>query len=57
MLDSAKLNDWLQVIGIFAVLGGLIFVGLQMKRDRQIALSESITLAADSRINWPQLVI
>lgn len=57
MLDSAKLNDWLQVIGIFAVLGGLIFVGLQMKQDRQIALSESITLAADSRLNWAQLVI
>jgi len=29
----------MQVIGIFAVVASLIFVGLQMKQDREIALS------------------
>jgi hypothetical protein len=38
-MDSAKLNDWLQVIGLFGVIGSLIFVGLQMKQDREIALA------------------
>jgi len=38
-VNSAKLNDWMQVIGIFAVVVSLIFVGLQMKQDRQIALA------------------
>ena len=38
-MDSAKLNDWLQVVGLFGVIGSLIFVGLQMKQDREIALS------------------
>lgn len=38
-MDSAKLNDWLQVVGLFGVIASLIFVGLQMKQDREIALS------------------
>ena len=38
-MDSAKLNDWLQVIGLFGVIASLIFVGLQMKQDREIAMS------------------
>ena len=38
-MDSAKLNDWLQVVGIFALVASLIFVGLQMRQDREIALS------------------
>ncbi len=38
-MDSAKLNDWLQVAGIFALVASLIFVGLQMRQDREIALS------------------
>jgi len=38
-VNSAKLNDWLQVAGMFALVGSLIFVGLQMKQDHEIALS------------------
>ena len=36
-MDSAKVNDWMQVIGIFALVASLIFVGLQMQQDRRIA--------------------
>ena len=39
-MHSAKLNDWLQVIGLFALVASLIFVGLQMKQTDAIALSE-----------------
>ena len=38
-MNSAKLNDWLQVAGMFAVVASLIFVGLQMRQDHGIALS------------------
>ena len=38
-MDSAKLNDWLQVVGLFGVIASLLFVGLQMKQDREITLS------------------
>jgi len=36
-LDSAKLNDWMQVIGIFALVASLIFVGLQLRQEHEIA--------------------
>jgi hypothetical protein len=36
-LDSAKLNDWMQVMGIFALVASLIFVGLQIKQEHEIA--------------------
>jgi hypothetical protein len=42
-MDSAKLNDWMQVIGIFAVVASLIFVGLQMQQDREIAAVEAMS--------------
>jgi hypothetical protein len=38
-MDSAKLNDWMQVVGIFAVVASLIFVGLQMKQAQEIAIA------------------
>ena len=39
-MNSAKLNDWIQVIGIFALVSSLIFVGLQIKQTSDIALSQ-----------------
>ena len=39
-MDSSKLNDWLQVIGLFSVVASLIFVGLQMQLDRRLARAE-----------------
>ena len=38
-MDSAKLNDWMQILGMFAIVASLVFVGLQMKQSHQIALS------------------
>ncbi len=40
-MDSAKLNAWMQVIGIFALVASLMFVGLQMKQTHEIALSSA----------------
>jgi len=50
-MDSAKLNDWMQVIGIFAVVASLIFVGLQMKQDQEIALAAQYQARTDSTLN------
>jgi hypothetical protein len=41
-MDSAKVNDWMQVVGIFAVVASLLFVGLQMKQTHEIALAEAL---------------
>lgn len=37
-MDSSKISDWLQIVGLFGVIGSLIFVGLQMQQDRQVAI-------------------
>jgi hypothetical protein len=39
-MNSAKLSDWMHVIGIFALVASLIFVGLQMRQAHEIALSD-----------------
>ena len=41
MVDTAKISDWLQIIGMFGVIASLTFVGLQMKQAQQIALSST----------------
>ena len=38
-MNTAKLNDWIQVVGIFAVVASLIFVGFQMKQAQNIAIA------------------
>jgi len=38
-MNSGKINDWLQVVGLFGVIASLLFVGLQMKQDREVAQS------------------
>ena len=47
-MSSAKLNDWIQVIGIFALVSSLIFVGLQIKQTSEIALSQVSQARASS---------
>ena len=40
-MNSSKLSDWMQIIGIFAVVASLLFVGLQLKQSQDIALSQA----------------
>ena len=56
MLDSKKINDWLQVLGLFGVLGGLVFVGLQLSLDRQIAVVQGTEAATSNRLYWSEIV-
>jgi hypothetical protein len=38
-MKKVSLNVWVQLIGLLSVLGGLIFVGLEMRQSQQIALA------------------
>jgi len=51
-----ELNDWLQVIGLFGVLGGLIFVGLQLSLDRQVAVAERSRGDTANAQYWAELL-
>ena len=51
-----ELNDWLQVIGLFGVIGGLLFVGLELRLARQVALTDAVANAYDARVSMADLV-
>ena len=46
----------MQVVGIFAVVASLLFVGLQMKQDRQLAVAQLFAETDDSVANIANLV-
>ena len=45
-MDSQKPHEWLQIIGIAAVVASLIFVGLQIKQSDDIAFAEVVESSA-----------
>ena len=49
-MDSTKLHDWIQIIGIFALVASLVFVGLQIKQTQEIAESEAYQARAATSI-------
>jgi hypothetical protein len=38
---SDKLNDWLKILGMFGVVGSLVFVGIQLKQAQDIAVAST----------------
>lgn len=50
MLNAKKINDWLQVVGMFGVIASLVFVGLQMKQTHEIALSSIYQSRSDTSV-------
>ena len=48
-MDSNKVNDWLQIFGMFGIIASLIFVGLQLKQADEIATMETFDRAAEHR--------
>jgi hypothetical protein len=55
-MDSAKLSDWMQVIGIFAVVLSLVFVGLQMRQEQEIAIVDTYGSVAETHMSLSVLV-
>ena len=50
-MDIAKLNEWLQAVGLFGVIASLIFVGLQMKQTQDIALANTYNARASTTVD------
>jgi hypothetical protein len=47
-VGSAKLRDWMELIGILAVVASLVFVGLQIRQDQEIAIVEAVSHRFDN---------
>jgi len=39
-MGQEKLKDWIEVVGIFALVASLVFVGMQMKQTQEIAIAQ-----------------
>ena len=49
---SAKLSDWMQIFGMFAIVASLIFVGLQMKQSQEIAIASQYQSRAETAMGF-----
>ena len=49
-MEIAKLNDWLQILGMIGVIASLIFVGLELRQSREIAISQTYQSRAESEV-------
>ena len=47
-MNMDKLNDWLQLVGMAAVVASLVFVGLQLKQSQEIAIAAQYQARFDS---------
>lgn len=47
-MKKGELNDWLQVVGLIAVVASLIFVGLQLKQSQEIAIAAQYQARLDA---------
>ena len=41
-MNSAKLNDWIQIIAALGVIGGLLLVAYELRQNTEHAISESV---------------
>jgi hypothetical protein len=47
-MQNDRLNDWLQIVGMAAIVASLIFVGLQLKQSQDIAIAAQYQARSDS---------
>ncbi len=50
-MKAGKISEWLQVIGSFAVLAGLILVALQIQQNTVLVCAELQSNVSDAWIN------
>ncbi len=50
-MKATKISEWLQVIGSFGVLAGLILVALQIQQNTVLVRAELVSNASDAWIN------
>ena len=55
-MDIQKLNDWMQVIGIFGLMASLVFVGFQIKQTDDIAIDDVFDSISMNTIEFSSLV-
>ena len=47
---KVSFDTWVQLLGMLGVLGGLIFVGLEMRQSQIIAVGNQVQARADTQL-------
>lgn len=47
-MKTNVLNDWLQIVGMVAIVASLVFVGMQLKQSQDIAIAAQYQARSDS---------
>ncbi len=55
-MKTEQVQDWLQIVGLIGVIASLIFVGQQLKQDRNIAIGEAWLQYTDTQVSLAQLI-
>jgi hypothetical protein len=56
-MNPERMHDWLQIVGMAAVVASLIFVGLQLKQSQEIAIAGQYQARFDSASGMVSSVI
>jgi len=56
-MNPERMHDWLQIVGMAAVVASLIFVGLQLKQSQEIAIAGQYQARFDSASGMASSVI
>ena len=56
-MDTARANDWLQIVGMVGIIASLVFVGLQVQQTQAIGEGESATNYFEATIAARQLLV
>ena len=49
---KVSFDTWIQLLGMLGVLGGLVFVGLEMRQSQTIAIGGQIQARNDAVMNF-----
>jgi len=49
-MKKVSLDVWVQLIGLLSIVGGLVFVGLEMRQSQTIAVGNQVQARANSQI-------
>jgi hypothetical protein len=56
-MNSVKLREWLEIIGILAVVASLVFVGIEIRQTSRAALEESFVGDLGTMIALEEIVV
>ena len=51
-MDTARLNDWMQIVGIFSLVASLVFVGVQLRQEHEISMAQAYQGRAAISAEW-----